>query len=209
MGLRQRKTQQTRAALIRAAVESCLTVGYEHTTVERIAAAADVSPRTFNRYFDSKDAVFVAVVSTASADIVALVEAQPAHVGPVEALRRAHVELFTRIADAPDGTPSASEVGIMLRVITSSPALHRKIIEFRHRRATEVLAKRMGVPVDDAGLDLANTLFNVTLLSACESLVADTPAELLSPGLFVERIQTAFGRLADFTADVAPAPALT
>ena len=209
MGLRQRKTQQTRAALIRAAVESCLTLGYEHTTVERIAAAADVSPRTFNRYFDSKDAVFVAVVSMASDDIVALVEAQPAHVGPVEALRRAHVELFTRIADAPDGTPSASEVGIMLRVITSSPALRQKVIEFRHRRATEVLAARMGVPVDNEGLDLANTLFNVTLLSACESLVANTPAELLSPELFVDRIQTAFGRLADFAADVAPASAMT
>jgi AcrR family transcriptional regulator len=209
MGLRQRKTQRTRAALIRAAVEGCLTLGYEHTTVERIAAAADVSPRTFNRYFDSKDAVFVAIVSIATDDIVALVEAQPAHMGPVEALRRAHVDLFTRIADAPHGTPSAADVGIMLRVITSSPALHQKVIEFRHRRATEVLAARMGVPVDDERLDLANTLFNVTLLSACESLVADTPAELLGPTPFVERIQTAFGRLAELAADVAPASAMT
>ena len=177
MGLRQRKLQRTRAALISAAVEDCLTLGYEHTTVERIAAAADVSPRTFNRYFDSKDAVFVAIVSTATDDIVALVQAQPPHVGPVEALRRAHVELFTRIANVPHGTPSASDVGIMLRVITSAPALRQKVIEFRHPQATEALAARLGVPVDDEGLDLANTLFNATLLSACESLVADTPAE--------------------------------
>jgi AcrR family transcriptional regulator len=55
-GLRARKLARTRAALIDAAVDMCLSKGYENTTVQLIAAAAEVSPRTFSRYFASKDA---------------------------------------------------------------------------------------------------------------------------------------------------------
>ena len=57
-GLRERKKQRTRATLISAAVKLCLEQGYEHTTVDQIAAAAEVSPRTFSRYFATKDAVY-------------------------------------------------------------------------------------------------------------------------------------------------------
>ena len=42
--------------LVDAAVELCITQGYESTTVEQIAAAAEISTRTFSRYFATKDA---------------------------------------------------------------------------------------------------------------------------------------------------------
>ena len=61
-GLRERKKIRTRAALIDAAMELCLKQGYEQTTVEQIAASADVSPRTFSRYFATKDAVFLTLL---------------------------------------------------------------------------------------------------------------------------------------------------
>jgi AcrR family transcriptional regulator len=48
--------------LIGAAAELCVKQGYDNTTVEQIAAAAaDVSPRTFSRYFPTKESVVAAV----------------------------------------------------------------------------------------------------------------------------------------------------
>src|SRR5215831_17631507 len=53
-GLRQRKRRETRAALSQAAIRLCVQRGWENVTVDEIAEAANVSPRTFRNYFSTK-----------------------------------------------------------------------------------------------------------------------------------------------------------
>lgn len=53
-GLRERRRQETRNEICRAAVDLVLARGLANVTVEEIAEAADVSPRTFFNYFPTK-----------------------------------------------------------------------------------------------------------------------------------------------------------
>jgi AcrR family transcriptional regulator len=58
-GLRDRKRAATRARIEAAAIELVLRDGLEAATVDAISERADISPRTFFNYFESKDAAIL------------------------------------------------------------------------------------------------------------------------------------------------------
>ncbi|MEU6376845.1 TetR family transcriptional regulator [Streptomyces sp. NPDC046909] len=59
LGLRERKKQQTRERIRREAYRLFAEHGYEATTVDQIAEAAEVSSSTFFRYFPTKEDVVI------------------------------------------------------------------------------------------------------------------------------------------------------
>ena len=87
VGLRERKKARTRDAIQRHALRLFREQGYDATTIEQIAEAAEVSPSTFFRYYPTKEDVVLA--DEYDPMILAAFHAQPAEVTPVRALRNA------------------------------------------------------------------------------------------------------------------------
>src|ERR1700761_2567974 len=61
MGLGERKKDKTQRAIQETAMRLFLKQGYAETTIEQIAAAAEISPATFYRYFSEKKEAAVSV----------------------------------------------------------------------------------------------------------------------------------------------------
>jgi AcrR family transcriptional regulator len=91
-GLRERKKAKTRAALQEHALRLFREQGYEATTVDEIAEAAEVSPSTFFRYFPTKEDVVL--YDALDPLLLEAFEAQPADLSPVGAVRATMREVF-------------------------------------------------------------------------------------------------------------------
>ena len=91
--------------------------GPGRVTVEDIAAAADVSPRTFFNYFATKEDAVIAVDPEWTEQVVAVLTSRPADEEPLFSLR----EVFREIAHA---LVAARDVHVMRRqVLAQNPSL--------------------------------------------------------------------------------------
>src|SRR5215472_2777903 len=84
-GLRERKKARTRASIREHALRLFREQGYQATTVEQIAAAAEVSPSTFFRYFPTKEDVVLR--DDFDTRMFEAFERQPSSLAPLAALR--------------------------------------------------------------------------------------------------------------------------
>ncbi|MFJ3230027.1 TetR family transcriptional regulator [Streptomyces sp. NPDC086787] len=147
--LRERKKQRTRDALLRAALDLFTTRGYETTTVDEIAAAADVSQRTFFRYFAGKeDAVFF-VPRLAESHYLRAVRERPPHEAPLEALRRAVLDSWDTIGQAVEQVVPIELHMRAYRMIEETPALFAAHL----RRSAEVEEEISRIIAEREGLD--------------------------------------------------------
>ena len=89
IGLRERKKAETRQAISAAALELALAHGPGRVTVDDIAAAADVSPRTVFNYFATKEEAILGVDPERRAELLERLAARPADEPPLGSLREA------------------------------------------------------------------------------------------------------------------------
>jgi AcrR family transcriptional regulator len=97
--LRERKKHQTREDLERAALDLFEVHGFDGVTVDDIAARANVSPRTFFRYFGSKEAVLYADHDYLLSIMRDAISARPAEEHPLHVLRAALVAVTQHRAE--------------------------------------------------------------------------------------------------------------
>ena len=97
-GLRERKKARTRASLREHALRLFREQGYQATTVEQIAAAAEVSPSTFFRYFPTKEDVVLQ--DDMDTRMVEAFARQPRELPPIAAARSAMREAWQSFTPA-------------------------------------------------------------------------------------------------------------
>ncbi|MGW5660845.1 TetR family transcriptional regulator [Streptomyces sp. NPDC003758] len=149
-GLRERKKQRTRDALLRAALELFTTRGYEETTVDDIAEAVDVSQRTFFRYFAGKEDVVFFAQSVAEEHFVDLLRGRPLDEAPLEALRQAVLEGWDGIGEAIERIVPVELHMRTYRLIESTPSLFATHL----RRSAELEEEIARIIADREGLDV-------------------------------------------------------
>jgi AcrR family transcriptional regulator len=192
VGLRELKKQRTRETLVDVAARLCAEQGYERTTVDQIASVAEVSPRTFSRYFHNKEAVIAALMEEISEEVAQALTAQPHDITEHEALVRAHTQVL-RAAEV--GQPQAMSFHRMrgfLSIVTSTPMLSLATFTFRPDGSThavvEAIAGRMGLPVADPAVRVVFDTWAVLMATALGSPASDAS----DPGAVSNRIEETF-----------------
>jgi len=127
MGLRERKRQRTRQALINAAMRLFKEKGYEQTTVAEIAAAAEVSTKTFFNHFASKDEVLFPHLSARIEDALAIIEQRKPAENMSDVLMRAMEHMLAdAVRDELDGGLASVRLPMIITVPSVQAAtLHR------------------------------------------------------------------------------------
>jgi AcrR family transcriptional regulator len=145
VGLRERKKAATRAALSAAAMRLTIEHGVEAVTAEAIAAAADVSPRTFHNYFSCKEEAIVSPLFERGREVGETLRARPAGEPIWDALEQA-VMPFLLGSEVP-----LEGIVALVRRLQASPALvAHELCGFAdiERELVQVIADRTGTEAE-------------------------------------------------------------
>ena len=185
-GLRERKKAKTRALIQEHALRLFEERGYEDTSVEDIAEAAEVSPSTVFRYFPTKPDLVI--YDDLDERMLTAFRALPAGLSAVQALRAMFRSGF--------GAAAGEELALQRRreqLMRSVPELRAAMLGELARTVGEIsglVAERSGLPPDDdAVLALAGAVIGLSIAAWFASDGDDWVAR------YVERIDTGMALL--------------
>lgn len=182
MGLREKKAARTREQILDVAAELFLAQGYDETTMEQIAEAAEVAPSTLYRYFPSKDLLILGRL-TESIQLGEALRRRPEGEPLPQALREM---LLTVLESVQDGQRFAG----LRHVIDTSPVPRARLWDILLQSRADLeqeLSRRMDRPEDDVSVVMtartALTIFELVAEKWWAGDHTDSRAEALDAAL--------------------------
>ncbi len=146
IGLRERKKRQTRDRLVEAAFALFAERGFDHVSAAEIAARADVSERTFFRYFPTKEDVIFPDTEELRGRVDELVANLPTDLSVIEGLRRALQTISHEFEDSKDLQFARA------RLVESTPSLQTLVLQHEQEWVVsfaDAVAARLGLDPDE------------------------------------------------------------
>jgi len=154
VGLRETKAKKIRKLILSEALRLFKRDGYEQTTMEAIAEAAEVSPSTLYRYFLSKDLILLNPLF--GFDFPAAFSKHAVNLSAQEALTETVFE-WAKWQDT-----NSEEILPIRSLIDQTPVVYARLWELAYQAAwglKERLAEKLNVPEDDLRLELSVRVF--------------------------------------------------
>src|SRR5215468_9879442 len=148
VGLRERKRRETRAALSLAAIRLSMQRGWDNVTVDDIAAAANVSPRTFRNYFSTKAEAVAAGHLERMLCIADELRARPADEQLWTAITNSVCAQFEPPGHKCEDVRDASRWMDRIRFLLTEPAIHGEVLKASasaQSELAEAISERIGV----------------------------------------------------------------
>ncbi len=139
LGLRERKKQRTRRTLANAALRLFQEKGYDETTVAEIAAAAEVSTKTFFNYFRGKEeTVFADTRRRVDFAVQAITERRPEE--GLADLLEGLLERLLGLITSPDADIDVALAPVRLHLVMTHPTLRARALYLLHEAQRELAA---------------------------------------------------------------------
>ena len=170
-GLRERKKTETRVAIQQAVLLLALGRGLDAVTADEIAAAANVSARTFHNYFSSKEEALVAAWESEFRLYVDALRDRPADEPILDALEHVFGVIASRIGELPGGAEGHAD---LLWTSVAMARYRSVLLDTAIRMVTDVVATRTGT---DPATDVYPHLVTAAAISAMVTAYQFAPAQ--------------------------------
>lgn len=185
VGLRERKRRETRAALSLAALRLCVQRGWENVIVDDIAAAANVSSRTFRNYFATKAEAVAAGHLERMLRVADELRARPASEPLWTAITHSVAVQFEPPAQKGDALLDANRWLERIRFILTEPSIHGEVLKASAAaqvELAEVIAERVGARrVKDLYPQVAAAVVTAVVGTVVDRWLRDGPSGSIVP----------------------------